>query len=35
MTVLIIIAILIAFGAGFYFHERYWPKVQQVLREIW
>jgi uncharacterized membrane protein len=34
MTVLIIIAIIIAFGGGFYFHEKYWPKLQEVLREM-
>lgn len=30
----LLIVSIVSFGGGFYFHERYWPKLQAVLREI-
>lgn len=35
MTILLIVSHLIVFGGGIYFHEKYWPRLQEVLRQVW
>ena len=34
MIWLFVVAVVF-FGLGFYFHEKYWPKLQEVLRQVW
>lgn len=34
MFIWIIVTAAISFSAGIYFHEKYWPKLQAVLKQV-